>query len=110
MQRSAWYLFLCGTMPEHSSVLQVAQNIVTHSEKLVSPLNGGVSAGLSRRGERFGDGGGRVDVAVVCEKYVEDGLPGAQADASLMTFELQWHCNRNGQFPAADVTLCSMYS
>lgn len=42
VQRSAWYLFLCGTMPEHSSVLQVAQDIVAHSEKLVSPLYGGV--------------------------------------------------------------------
>ncbi len=110
MQRSAWYLFLCGPVSEHSSVLQVAQNIVAHGQELVTPVNGGVCAGLCGGGEGFGDGGGRVDVAVVGEKHVENRLSGAQADASLMTFELQWHCNRNGQFPAADVTLCSMYS
>jgi hypothetical protein len=34
-------------------------------------------------------------VAVVSEKYFEDGLSSAQADGSLMTFELQRHCDRN---------------
>ena len=63
-------------MPKHSGVLQAAEDIVAHREKLVTSLNGEISAGRSGRCGRFGDGGRMVNVVVVGEKHIEDGFSG----------------------------------